>query len=282
MRLFITGGTGFIGSYVLRAALTAGHQVRALRRTEESKPAISLPADPEWISGSLAALTADQIEGSEAVIHLATAGVSPKRVSWDELVKTNVAGSMRVLEMGTRAGARRFVVAGTSHEYGLAANRFKKIPADAPLEPLNLYGASKAAAFQMLRAFAIEHGLELFYGRLFSAYGEGQYAGNFWPSLKAAALTGADFQMSSGSQVSDFLPAGKAAEHLLEACNRADVLAGKPMVVNIGSGQASSLLDFAQHQWLQFGASGKLLPGSLMDRPDQIDYCVPDLKDLNP
>jgi hypothetical protein len=72
------------------------------------------------------------------------------------------------------------------------------------------------------------------------------------------------------------------AAHLLEACNRADIPAGKPLVVNIGSGQSTSLLDFAEHQWRQFGASGKLLPGSLIDRPDQIFHCVPDLTNLNP
>jgi UDP-glucose 4-epimerase len=282
MRLFITGGTGFIGSYVLRAALSAGHKVRALRSSEDSKPSIALPSDPEWISGTLGALTADQIDGSDAVIHLATAGVSPKRVPWDELVKTNIAGSIRVLEMGKQAGLRRFVVAGTSHEYGQSANRFNRIPPDAPLEPLNLYGASKAAAFQMLRAFAIEHGLELFYGRLFTAYGEGQYAQNFWPSLKAAALSGVDFPMSSGRQVNDFLPVERVADHLLKACNRADISAGKPLVVNIGSGQSSSLLEFAEREWRQFGAKGKLLPSSFKDRSDQMYHCVPDLKNLNP
>ena len=281
MRIFLTGGTGFIGSYVLRAALIAGHEVRALRRSSESRSVIDLPSEPEWIEGTLNSLMAEQMEGFDALIHLASAGVSPKRANCDELVKTNIVGSMHVVEMGKQAGVRRFVCVGSSHEYGQSANCFKKIPPDAPLAPLNLYGASKAAAFQMLRAFAMDNDLELFYGRLFTAYGEGQYLGNFWPSLKAAALSGADFMMSSGRQVTDFSPVERVADHLLQACIRGDIRCGQPLVVNIGSGDASSLLNFAEFEWRKFGAVGQLLPGSLMDRPDQIYHCVPDLTGLN-
>lgn len=280
MRLFLTGGTGFIGSHVLAAALAAGHHVRALRRSPASVPAIPLPRQPEWCEGDLASFQASRLEGVEAVLHLASAGVSPKPASWDELVQANVAGSLRLLERAAEAGVRRCVVTGTSHEYGNAARRYAAIPPDAPLEPLNAYGASKAAAFQLLRAFAIAQGLELFYGRIFTAYGEGQYAGNFWPSLRRAALAGEDFPMTSGRQISDFIPVTAVAAHLLEACARPDIRAGVPLVTNIGTGAATSLLAFAQAEWERLGATGRLRPGVLPDRPDQIERYVPDLAGL--
>ncbi|MCT0206227.1 NAD(P)-dependent oxidoreductase [Synechococcus sp. CS-1332] len=280
MRLFLTGGTGFIGSHVLAAALAAGHQVLALRRSPASAPAIPLPRQPQWCEGDLASLEAAQLDGVEAVLHLASAGVSPKPASWDKLVQANVAGSLRLLERAAEAGVRRCVVAGTSHEYGNAARRYDAIPPEAPLEPLSPYGASKAAAFQLLRAFAIAQELELVYGRIFSAYGEGQFAGNFWPSLRRAALAGEDFPMTSGRQVSDFIPVAAVAAHLLAACSRPDVAAGVPLVVNVGSGAAISLLAFAAAEWERLGATGRLLPASLPDRPDQIERYVPDLRGL--
>ena len=280
MRLFLTGGTGFIGSHVLAAALAAGHEVLALRRSPASVPVIPLPGAPEWCEGDLASLEASALEGVEAVLHLASAGVSPKPASWDELVQANVAGSLRLLERAAAAGVRRCVVAGSSHEYGNAARRFEAIPPDAPLEPLSPYGASKAAAFQLLRAFAIAQSLELFYGRIFSAYGEGQFEGNFWPSLRRAALAGDDFPMTSGRQVSDFIPVDEVASHLLAACARPDVAAGVPLVTNIGSGAATSLLAFAEAEWGRLGATGRLRPGVLPDRPDQIERYVPDLAGL--
>lgn len=277
MRIFLTGGTGFIGSYVLAAALEAGYEVLALRRSSASAPVIPLPRHPQWCDGDLASLQASQLQGIDAVLHLASAGVSPKRASWAQLAQANVAGSLRLMELAVSAGVRRCVVAGTSHEYGKVALRYEAIPPDAPLEPLNPYGASKAAAFQLMRAFAIVEGLEFFYGRIFSAYGEGQYSGNFWPSLRRTALAGDDLHMTSGRQVSDFIPVSAVATHLLAACSRPDVLAGQPLVVNIGSGTATSLLAFAEAEWSRLGATGRLLPGSLPERPDQIERYVPDL-----
>jgi nucleoside-diphosphate-sugar epimerase len=280
MRLFLTGGTGFIGSHVLAAALAAGHEVLALRRSPHSAPVIPLPCQPEWCEGDLASLEAAQLQGIEAVLHLASAGVSPKKASWHELLQANVAGSLRLLERAAEAGVLRCIVAGTTHEYGKAAYRFNTIPPDAPLEPMSAYGASKAAAFQLLRTFAMEQGLELFYGRIFTAYGEGQYEGNFWPSLRRAALAGEDFPMTSGRQVSDFIPVADVAIHLLAACARPDVAPGRPLVVNIGSGAATSLLAFAEAEWGRLEATGRLLPASLPDRPDQIERYVPDLRGL--
>jgi nucleoside-diphosphate-sugar epimerase len=216
----------------------------------------------------------------DAVVHLASAGVSPKQASWSELVQVNVAGSLRLLELAAEVGVRRCVVAGTSHEYGTVARRFDAIPPDASLEPLSAYGASKAAAFQLLRAFAIERRLELFYGRIFSAYGEGQYDANFWPSLRRAAMAGEDFAMTSGRQISDFIPVAVVAGHILQACSRPDIRAGVPLVANIGSGVATSLLSFAKAEWERLGAIGHLNPSSLPDRPDQIERYVPDLLGL--
>jgi UDP-glucose 4-epimerase len=280
MRLFLTGGTGFIGSYVLRAALTSGHQVRALCRSSNARPAIELPCKPEWVTGTLQTLDPAQLVGVDAVIHLASVGVSPKQATWEELIEANVVGSLRVLEIGELAGIRRFAMAGTCHEYGATANLYEEIPAKAALEPLNSYGASKAAAFHLLRAFAVEKGLELFYGRIFSAYGDGQFQNNFWPSLRKAALAGEDFPMTSGQQVSDFIPAEDVADYFIEACRRPDIKAGMPLVVNVGSGTASTLLSFAQQQWRHFEARGMLLPNQLPDRPNQIRRYVPDLRGL--
>ena len=112
----------------------------------------------------------------------------------------------------------------------------KAIPPDAPLEPLTPYGASKAAAFQMMRTFAMSTGIELFYGRIFHSYGNGQFEGNFWASLFRAALDGNDFPMTTGRQIMDFIPISDVTHHLLTACTRSDISPGKPFVVNIGSG----------------------------------------------
>jgi nucleoside-diphosphate-sugar epimerase len=280
MRLFLTGATGFIGSHVLSAAFAAGHEVIALRRDPRNTSSVSLTCQPEWFDGCLASLEYCHLQNIDTVVHLAAAGVSPKHASWGTLLEINVTLALRLMELVAAAGVKRVVVVGTCHEYGSAALRYHAIPPEAPLEPLNPYGASKAAAFQLIRTFSKQQGMELFYGRLFSVYGEGQFQGNFWPSLHRAAKAGEDFRMTSGRQISDFIPVTCAADHILAACTRSDITAGIPLVVNIGTGKSSSLLEFAEAEWRRLGAIGQLLPGALSDRPDQIYHMVPDLRGL--
>lgn len=113
MRLFLTGGTGFIGSHFLAAAIRSGHEVLALRRRAEAHPVIDPPVQPQWVEGEC-------------------------------------------------AGINRSVAAGTCHEYGASAEEYEAIPANAPLQPLSLYAASKAAAYELLHGYVRVHGMELF------------------------------------------------------------------------------------------------------------------------
>ncbi len=280
MKLFITGATGFIGSHVMAAALSAGHHVIAMRRNPQSTSVVPIPCQPELYEGDIASLDSFIIKDVDAVLHLAAVGVSPRIASWHELMQTNVASSLRLVELMNEVGVRRCVMAGTCYEYGASALRYTAIPPDAPLEPLNEYGASKAAAFHMIRGFAIKQGLELVYGRIFTAYGSGQYSKNFWPSLKTAAESGEDFHMTSGKQISDFIPVSLAADYLLTACHRQDVDPKIPLVVNIGTEKPQSLLAFAESEWERLGATGRLVPFSLSDRPDQIYRMVADTRGL--
>jgi nucleoside-diphosphate-sugar epimerase len=190
MKIFITGGTGFIGSYVLRDALAAGHEVVALRRSCNSKPNIKLPREPRWLESDLLELTPDDLQDCTAVLHLASAGVSPQIVMWSELVRVNVMGSAHLIEISNDAGVKRMVAAGTCHEYGEAAYRTTELTDCLPLNPLNLYGASKAASYHLLSAYARSNDIELYYERIYNVYGVGQYEKNFWPSLRKAALEG--------------------------------------------------------------------------------------------
>lgn len=266
MKIFMTGGTGFIGSYVLRDALAAGHDVLALRRSCNSEPAIKLPSEPQWVERDLLDLTAGDLQGCTVVAHLASAGVSPQIVTWNELIRVNVIGSAHLIEISSDAGVKRMVAAGTCHEYGEVVNTTNELTTCQPLNPLNLYGASKAASYHLLSAYARSHEIELYYARIYNVFGDGQYEKNFWPSLRKAALEGSDFAMSSGEQLCDFVPVEEVAQALLGACLRTFTEADYPVVENITTGRPQSLLSFAQQQWVKLGGTGKLLPGALADR----------------
>ena len=277
MRIFVTGGTGFIGSHLIAKALDSGIAVTAQRRSIQSDTAIALPFQPDWINCDLLDIRSCDLNDCNAIVHLATTGVSPREVSLDELVRVNVGGTAHVVSIAHRSGTERIVVSGSSHEYGETAYRLNPIPASAPLEPLNLYGSSKTAAFHIARAYACANRLSLYYGRIFSVYGEGQFRNNFWPCLKTAALSGGDFLMSSGNQVRDFIRVEDVADKLLSSCLRNDISKGKVLVENIASGKSRTLLDFAQSEWSRLCAKGRLLPGRIRDRIDEAPSIIPEL-----
>jgi nucleoside-diphosphate-sugar epimerase len=125
VKLAITGGTGFVGSHLIDAALAEGHSVVALaRRPQPERP------DLMWVEGSLShSRSLERLaDGADVLIHVA--GVINARDAAG-FAAGNVAGTRAIVEAAAAAGPRRFV-----HVSSLAAR-----------EPrLSLYGASKAEA----------------------------------------------------------------------------------------------------------------------------------------
>ncbi|MBA2636491.1 MAG: NAD(P)H-binding protein [Sphingomonas sp.] len=132
MKIAVTGGTGFVGSHFIDAALGAGHEVRALaRRPQQPRPGL------EWVPGSLedGDSLARLVEGSASVVHIA--GVINARDA-AAVEAGNVAGTRNMLGA---AGGRRFV-----HVSSLAAR-----------EPrLSLYGGSKAKAEDLVKSSGLD------------------------------------------------------------------------------------------------------------------------------
>ena len=206
--------------------------------------------------------------------------MSPRHAGWDELVDVNVRGTLKLLEAATRAGVQQVVLAGTFAEYGLGASRYEFIPADAALLPTFPYAASKAAAFSMAHAFAVEKRLKLAYLRIFSAYGEGQFEQNFWPALRKKALAGEDFLMTPGEQIRDYVPVERVAQAFVDAAELESIVPGAPWVRNVGTGRPVSMKEFAALWWERWNAKGQLLVGALPYRPNEVMRFVPQVDDL--
>ena len=135
MRLSVTGGTGFVGSHLIGAALSAGHQVKALtRRQQPARHGV------EWIPGSLddRAALHRLVTESDAVIHIAGVISAADAAGFDH---GNVTGTLAMLAAATAGGVQRFV-----HVSSLAAREPK----------LSMYGASKARAEELVRSSGLE------------------------------------------------------------------------------------------------------------------------------
>lgn len=276
MRLFVTGGAGFLGRHFIKAATDSGCAVNALtRKTPNGKKLVM--DNLHWIVGSLEDDHAKALQNCDMLVHLAAAGVSPQKADWNTLYQTNVLDSMKLILSAVNAGIRRFVICGSCFEYGRSGERYDRIPPNAPLEPTNGYGASKASATIMASAIAVEYDLQLLIVRPFTLYGEGQYHGNFWPMLKKAALAGYDFEMTAGEQLRDFCSVDEVSKQIVNKIHHFEPNPGIPKVVNLGSGLQQSLADFARHWWSHWGARGELKIGAIPYRNDEVMRFVPEL-----
>lgn len=276
MRILVTGATGFIGSHFANTASAAGHDVIALRRPG-STPRVPVSERVSWLQKPMAAVSAADCRGIEAVVHFAAAGVSPAKASWSECFSTNVMDSLAFWSAALAGGVRRLVVCGSCFEYGASGNRYQAIPPTAPLEPTGPYHASKAAAPMTALALSHHAPVECAILRPFHVFGEGEEPARLWPSLRTAAMTGADYPMTLGEQVRDFAPVADVATTFLDVCVNRPLQPGQPEVHNVGSGRPTALLAFAEHWWREWGATGRLLPGAIPYRPGEVMRYVPEL-----
>ena len=276
MRILVTGATGFLGSHFVTAASAAGHEVIAVRRPG-SVPRVPVPAVVRWLDREMADLGPEHLVGVDAVVHFSAQGVSPRPATWREAFRHNVSEQLGLLQAAADANVGRFVLAGSCTEYGAVADRFEFIPPSAPLSPVGPYAASKAAGSVASLALARDRGLRLAYLRVFHAFGVGQHPSCFWPSHRAAALTGADCPMTPGQQVRDFVPVEDVAATFLDVCVNRALEAGRPEVHNVGSGRPVTALEFAETWWRTWNAEGRLRPGSLPYRTSEVMRCVPQL-----
>ena len=277
-RILITGASGFIGQAtvaVLRDEKDTNVTAVTRKKNAPGSEKRESLENEEWIySASLMEIPKDCLEAIDIIIHLASAGVSPKKAEWDECIETNYTTTISFFRYAVRCGVKRIVLSGSSHEYGSSADDFPFIPPDAPLKPLNVYGATKAAASTAAFTLARELEVEFLIARFFNIYGEGQYSGNLWPSLRDAAIKGADFQMTSGAQVRDFLEVSQAARNLIDLA-KSDLKRGVVEQINIGSGIGQTLKSFVEHWWSEFNATGELRFGAIPYRKDDLMRVVP-------
>ncbi|ACY14231.1 NAD-dependent epimerase/dehydratase family protein [Haliangium ochraceum] len=110
MRVFVTGGSGFVGGHVIEKLVAAGHEVGAMARSEGSAEIVrGFGAEP--VPCSLGEVGSDALSTFEAVVHCAAyvEEWGTRAQFWD----ANVLGTSQLLEVAQAAGVRRFIFIGT-------------------------------------------------------------------------------------------------------------------------------------------------------------------------
>jgi dihydroflavonol-4-reductase len=111
-KVLITGGTGFLGAYIIKHLVEKGCAVRAIRRNHKLPSYIpkEIFDKVEWIEGDILDVVSleDAMEGIDTVIHSA-AIVSFWKKNRKEMYKVNVEGTANVVNMSLEKNIRRFI-----------------------------------------------------------------------------------------------------------------------------------------------------------------------------
>ena len=173
MHVLVTGGAGYVGSVSVERLLEAGHEVTVLDSLVTGH-ALAVPPEAELVVGSVgdpaAVVALLLVRGIDAVLHCAARSQVGESMRDPALYyHENVVGGIALLEAMREAGLRRLVFSSTAAVYGLP----ETIPVaeDAPLRPVNPYGATKLAFESALTWYGAAYGLRSVSLRYFNVAG---------------------------------------------------------------------------------------------------------------
>jgi UDP-glucose 4-epimerase len=253
MKIFVTGGAGYIGSVTTEQLLDAGHDVVVFDNLERGHRAAVDPR-ARFVQGDLrdraAVAAAVRAAAPDAVMHFAAYALVPESMSKPELYfDNNVIGGIHLADAMLAAGVRKIVFSSTCATYGDPGG--EDIREDTPQRPTNPYGESKLALERMLDWHRRLHDLEPVYLRYFNACGATAKYGedhdpetHIIPIVLQVALGkrefvnvyGEDYETPDGSCVRDYI-------HIVDLA-QAHMLALRPGIAgafNLGNGSGYSV-----------------------------------------
>jgi NAD dependent epimerase/dehydratase len=242
--VLVTGAGGFIGSHLTERLVTLGATTRALVQYNSTGTWGWLDASPdkEHIEVFLGDIQdrdslREAVNGADIVFHLAALIAIPYSYNAPmSYVRTNVEGTLNVLQASLDAGVQLAVHTSTSEVYGSA--RQVPINEDHPLQGQSPYSASKIGADQMAQAFHRSFGLPVTTIRPFNTYGPRQSARAVIPTIITQALTLSEVRLGTLTPTRDFNYVADTVEGFIKIAECPEAV-GK--VLNIGSGQEISI-----------------------------------------
>jgi len=246
--VLVTGAGGFIGSHLTERLVALGAHTRALVRYNSAGSWGRLDASP--VKDDVEVFLADvqdrdslrgAVQGADIVFHLAALIAIPYSYRAPiSYVRTNVEGTVNVLQACLDAGVRQVVHTSTSEVYGTA--HYVPVSEDHPLQGQSPYSASKIGADKIAEAFYLSFGLPVATVRPFNTYGPRQSARAVIPTIITQALGHSAVHLGNLAPTRDFTYVADTVEGFIRVAECPEAIG---QVVNIGSGQEISIGDLA-------------------------------------
>ena len=258
-RALLTGATGFVGRQILRTLIWHGVEVRVVVRDAsrliDADTRVSITVSPDLFAESSSWWTR-ACDGIDLVIHAAWYA-EPGKYLQSPLNLDCLEGTLRLARGAADAGVRRFVGVGTCFEYDLTGG---DLSIDTPLQPLTPYAGGKGAAFMALSQWLPSRNVEFCWCRLFYLHGEHEDRRRLVPYLRERLATGEPAELTSGSQIRDFLDVREAGRLIAEAA-----LSNVQGPVNICSGVPVTVRELAETIADEYGRRDLLKFGARAD-----------------
>jgi UDP-glucose 4-epimerase len=248
MIFLITGAAGFLGTALANHLVREGHQVRGLDDLSTGDPA-GLEPGVFFTRGDVNDRPKlwTLLQEVDCVYHLAARVSVPESVLYPrEYNSSNVGGTVSLMEAMRDVGIRRVVLASSGAIYGdQEAQPLSEGQAPRPASP---YAVSKLAAEYYIRTIGTLWGIETVSLRIFNAYGPGQRLPPSHPPvvpylLRQAMRGGTLVLNGDGSQTRDYLYVDNVVSGLVAAATAPNI---NGLIINLGSGQETSVMDLAR------------------------------------
>lgn len=242
MRVFLTGGAGWIGSHLARLLTDRGEAVLALTRSLPIPPrAADLAGRVAWVEGDFCRPGAwqDAVRDfrPEIALHLAWIATPGRYLEAPEN-RECVRASLELLDLLHAAGCSRVAVAGTCFEYDASRGWLSE---KSPPRPTSLYAACKHALFLIATQLQRARGGSLVWPRLFYQYGPHEDPRRLVPYVYRKLAAGEPCPLTAGTQVRDFSHVSDVVSGFWAAA--ASDLEG---AVNLGSGVPVTVAEVAR------------------------------------
>jgi UDP-glucose 4-epimerase len=220
VRILVTGGAGFIGSHLVDRLAAEGHQVRVIDNLSSGRlENLAHRRDVEVIIGDLKNPQDAQkaVRGVDAVFHFAAnPEVRVSTTNPDIHFNENVVATFNLLEAMRKNDVTQLVFASSSSVYGEP----DEIPVDenAPLRPVSVYGASKAACEHLIHAYAKLYGFRAVALRYANVVGPRLRHGVVWDFINKLRKNHHELEiLGDGKQVRSYIYIDDAVEAALLA-----------------------------------------------------------------
>lgn len=255
--ILITGGTGFLGRQIVRAAIAQGTPVRLVARKPGQARGVEY-IHTEDAFGETQDWWETAVQGVDTVIHAAWYAEPAKCLTSPRNFEC-LQGSIVLARACAAAKVRRFVGVGTCFEYDL---RHPLVDVDTPLRPQTLYAAAKAATFLTLQAYFSTTDVAFAWARPFYLFGEGEDARRLFPYVHQQLAAGQPAELTRGTQIRDYLDVREAGRMIHEVA-----ISAATGAVNICSGVPVTVRQMAENIADQYGRRDLLRFGA---RPDNL------------